>query len=210
MGGCERIGCTLGDLSGTFQPSRRPKWRILLMTYGQFHMRILVLSAALLSLAACDGTKLGDYSAFSDSAQSVKDTSNRDYYPNDQLIVSAKAQFREGNFGKAYSLSKKAIDVQPEDPAAWLVFAASSDMLRRFDKSDYAYRKLQPVIGNRIEFLNNVGYSNLLRGNLQSARRYFLQAYEMDPSNETTANNLELLRNSVNFPKRAPGDLRGI
>lgn len=173
-------------------------------------MRILMISAAVLALSACENAPIGEFSAFSDSAQSARDTSNRDYYPDDQLIVTAKAQFREGNYGKAYTAAKKAIDVVPEDPQAWLIFAASSDMLRRFDKSDFAYRKLQPMIGNRIEFLNNVGYSQLLRGNLQSARRYFLQAYEMDPSNATTANNLEMLRNSVNFPKRAPGDLRGI
>lgn len=173
-------------------------------------MRIVLISAAILALAACEGAGPGEFSAFSDSAASARDTSNRDYYPDDQLIVSAKAQFREGNYGKAYTAAKKAIDVVPEDPQAWLIFAASSDMLRRFDKSDYAYRRLQPIIGNRIEFLNNVGYSNMLRGNLATARRYFLQAYEIDPSNETAANNLELLRNSVNYPKRAPGDLRGI
>ena len=66
------------------------------------------------------------------------------------------------------------------------------------------------MIGNRIEFLNNYGYSHLLRGNLRIARQYFIRAYELDPENETAANNLELLRNSVNYPKRAPGGLQGI
>ncbi|MBT8455555.1 MAG: tetratricopeptide repeat protein [Rhodobacteraceae bacterium] len=173
-------------------------------------MRKIIAGMALLATASCSGVGVGEFSAFSDGSASIQDTSNRDYYPNDELIVVGKAQFKEENYGLAYRSFKKAIDVAPEDPQAWLGYAASADMLRRFDKADFAYRKIQPVVGNRIEFLNNFGYSQLLRGNLQSARAYFLRAYEIDPSNETTANNLELLRNSVSYQRRAPGDLRGI
>lgn len=173
-------------------------------------MRKVIAAVALLATASCSDIGIGEFSAFSDSSDSVSDTSNRDYYPNDQLIVSGKSHFAEGNYGLAYRSFKKAIDVAPEDPQAWLGYAAAADMTRRFDKADFAYRKIQPVVGNRIEFLNNFGYSQLLRGNLQSARSFFLRAYEIDPSNETTANNLELLRNSASFQKRAPGDLRGI
>jgi Flp pilus assembly protein TadD len=35
-----------------------------------------------------------------------------------------------------------------------------------------------------------------------AARRYFLKAYDIDPNNPTTANNLQLLGNSVSFAKR--------
>jgi Flp pilus assembly protein TadD len=126
------------------------------------------------------------------------------------LIVEAKVQFRANQYGKASSLFKRALDVAPNDPQALLGYAASSDMLRRFDQADMAYRRLQPIIGNRIEFHNNYGYSQLLRGNLQVARRHFLIAYEQDPSNEFAANNLELLRNSVSYQRRSPGDLRGL
>jgi hypothetical protein len=37
-----------------------------------------------------------------------------------------------------------------------------------------------------------------------------LRAYEIDPSNERAANNLELLRNSINYPRRSAGDIEGI
>ena len=169
------------------------------------------LSVAVFLLAAgCQVAGPGGFNAFSDSPEVALDTSNVAYYPDDQLLVSAKAQFREGNYGKSYTLFKKAIDVVPSDPAAWLGFAASSDMLRQFDRSDYAYGRLKPVIGNRVEFLNNYGYSMLLRGELVAARQYFLKAYEKEPSNPVTANNLELLRNSVQYPRRARGDLKGI
>ena len=135
---------------------------------------------------------------------------NLAYYPDDQILVSAKAQFRDGNYGTSYRMFKKALDVTPQDPAAWLGFAASADMLRKFDHSDFAYKRLQPMIGNRIEYLNNYGYSMLLRGDLVKARADFLTAYEKDPSNPVTANNLELLRNSVEYPKRGPGQLKAL
>jgi len=143
-------------------------------------------------------------------ATSNQDTSNVDYYPDDQLLVTGKLQFKEQNYGKANSLFKKALDVAPNDPEALLGYADSSDMLRRFDLADLAYKKLQPIIGNRIEYHNNYGYSQLLRGNLQAARRHFIVAYEIDPANETAANNLQLLRNSSSYQKRSPGDLKGI
>jgi Flp pilus assembly protein TadD len=165
-------------------------------------MRACILLILITSLASCTSVDVEDLSSFGDSADTVIDTSIVDYYPDDQLITVGKVQFREGNYGKSYSLFKKAVEVVPNDPQAWLGFAASSDMVRRFDSSDIAYRKLAAVIGNRPEYYNNVGYSHLLRGNLKSARRHFLKAYELDPSNEFTANNLELLRNSVYHPKR--------
>lgn len=161
-------------------------------------------------LAACTEGGLGDLSTFGDTAASVNDTANRAYYPDDEAIVAAKAQFNAGNYGKAHALFKKAVDVAPNDPQALLGYAASLDMLRRFDLADAVYRKLQPLIGNRIEFHNNFGYSQLLRGNLQAARKHFLIAYEMDPTNEFAANNLEMLRNSVAYQKRSRGDLQGI
>ncbi|WP_137700740.1 tetratricopeptide repeat protein [Marimonas lutisalis] len=170
----------------------------------------VIAFAIVLGVAGCENVDLGEFAGFSDRKVSLRDTSNLAYYPDDEILVAAKAQFKAGNYGKSFRMFKRALDVTPEDPAAWLGFAASADMLRKFDRSDFAYKKLQPTIGNRIEYLNNYGYSMLLRGELVQARAYFLRAYEMDPSNPVTANNLELLRNSVEFPKRGPGQLKGI
>ena len=174
------------------------------------NMRLLFIIFIFLFLASCNTSNVFDISSFSDKASTVKDTSVTDYYPDDQLVVEGKLQFKEGNYGKAYTLFKKAINVVPNDPHAWIGYAAASDHLRRFDSSNRAYRRLAKMIGHRPEYHNNVGYSYLLRGNLRQARRHFLKAYEIDPSSEVTANNLELLRNSVSHPKRGLNASKGI
>lgn len=173
------------------------------MRYGKVLIVVLLLGG-------CAGVGVSEFSAFSNRSPALDDLSTRNFYPNDEVLVSARTQFSQRNFGRAHRDFREAINLAPTDPAAWLGFAAASDMLGRFDDADTAYARLRPVIGNRIEFLNNYGYSQLLRGNLVAARSYFLRAYELDPTNEITANNLELLRSSVGFPRRAPGDLRGI
>lgn len=153
-------------------------------------------------LSGCQGIDINNAASFGDAASTVGPIVKTKYYPNDQLIGQGKRQFSEGHYGKSYSLFKKAVEVYPKDPQAWLGYAASADHLRRFKNADIGYRKLSRMIPKRPEYLNNVGYSYLLRGNLQLARRYFLRAYEIDPENETTANNLEMLRNSTKFVKR--------
>lgn len=166
--------------------------------------RVSALSAAaLLFLAGCQNTSLSDQSTFADSALSVQDVSDVAYYKNDELLRKGVVQFREKNYGKAYATFKRSVEVFPEDPHAWLGYAASADQLGRFNNADIAYKKLAKMIPGRPEYYNNLGYSHLLRGDLRQARNLFLKAYEIDPSNETTANNLELLRNSDKFAKRA-------
>ena len=109
-------------------------------------MKRFVFLISAVVLASCSDVNFGDLSSFGDSEASLSDTSRADYYTDDQLIISGKVQFREGNYGKSYSLFKQAINENPRDPAAWLGYAAASDMLRRFDQSKKAYSRLQPVI----------------------------------------------------------------
>lgn len=173
-------------------------------------MRIFIAFALTLALASCTDMPAGAFSAFSNSPESARDTANREYYESDAPIVKGRLLFRDEAYGRAYTQFKAALNEVPNDPAALLGFAASADMLGRFDQSNGAYEKLKPIIGHRIEYHNNRGYSLLLQGKLIPARTHFLRAYEIDPSNERAANNLELLRNSVNYPKRSRGDLKNI
>jgi Flp pilus assembly protein TadD len=153
-------------------------------------------------LAGCQSAALDDVAAFGDSAKTLEDDSAVAFYKNDELITKGKLQFKEKNYGKSYAIYKRAVAVFPQDPAAWLGFAASADMIARFDTADRAYVQLSRMIGNSPVYYNNLGYSHLLRGDLPKARRYFLKAYELDPANETTARNLELMKNSVKYAQR--------
>lgn len=161
-----------------------------------------IFTIALLILAGCQSGNIANLSTFGDSAESVEDLSEVAYYKDDELLTLGIVQFKEKNYGKSYAIFKRAAEVFPKDPAAWLGYSASADMIGRFDNADRGYGVLAKMIPNRTEYLNNLGYSYLLRGNLVTARRYFLKAYDIDPGNPTTANNLELLRNSVTFAKR--------
>lgn len=160
------------------------------------------LLLAALILTGCQSAAFDDVAAFGDSAKTLEDDSAVAFYKNDELITVGKLQFKEKNYGKSYAIYKRAVAVFPQDPAAWLGFAASADMIGRFDTSDRAYQQLAKMIGNSPVYFNNIGYSHLLRGDLPTARRYFLKAYELDPTNETTARNLELMKNSVKFAQR--------
>ncbi len=153
-------------------------------------------------LAGCQSGDLANLSTYGDSAASNDDLSKVAYYPDDELLKLASVQFREKNYGQAYAIYKRAVEVYPKDPVAWLGYSASADMIGRFDNADIGYKRLARMIPDRLEYLNNLGYSYLLRGNLRNARRYFLKAYDIDPENQITANNLELLRNSVSYANR--------
>jgi len=118
------------------------------------------------------------------------------YHASDNLLKTAKADFREGRFGLAEENFRKAVEVSPRDAEAWLGLAASYDRLRRFDLADRAYDQAIKLVGRNTMMLNNLGYSQLLRGDLKQARRHFLAAYEREPDNPIIRNNLELLNQS--------------
>jgi Flp pilus assembly protein TadD len=172
--------------------------------------RNLLAIASLLTLVGCENVAIGEFSAFSNSSDSARDTSNREFYQSDDPIIAGQALFRDEVYGRAFNKFKNALETNPNDPTALYGYAASADMLGRFDLANAAYDKLRPIIGTRIEYYNNRGYSLLLQGDLVNARTHFLRAYEIDPSNERAANNLELLRNSINYPRRSAGDIEGI
>jgi Flp pilus assembly protein TadD len=61
------------------------------------------------------------------------------------------------------------------------------------------------LTGETVQILNNQGYSYMLRGDLVRARRKLQRAYELDPTNLTIIDNLELLNGSNRFIVRPPG-----
>jgi Flp pilus assembly protein TadD len=143
-----------------------------------------------------------ELTAFGDTFKGLQTIAPVEYYASDQAVAEAKNQFRSENYGNAGALFYKAVQLAPNDGVAWLGLAASCDRIRRFDLSDKAYRQAFRYVGATPEYYNNVGYSYLLRGKLQDARKNFLKAYELAPNDPTVKNNLELLASSVDNIER--------
>ncbi|TPK52947.1 MULTISPECIES: tetratricopeptide repeat protein [unclassified Mesorhizobium] len=91
-------------------------------------------------------------------------------------LAEGKAQFRDANYGLAEQRFRKAVELKADNAEAWMGLAASYDELGRFDFADRAYDQLLKVAGRKPQIVNNMGYSQLLRGNRKKARALLLEA----------------------------------
>ncbi|WP_167529362.1 tetratricopeptide repeat protein [Bradyrhizobium macuxiense] len=128
------------------------------------------------------------------------------YYPSDEPVRMGLEHYNRGNYGIAQRYFKDAVEKSPKDVTAWVGLAASYDKIRRFDLADQAYAQAIRIGGETVQILNDQGYSLMLRGNLNGARRKFEKAYALDPGNPVIANNLELLNGSRKFIERPPNN----
>ena len=137
----------------------------------------------------------------------VQEPTDVQYYASDEPLRLGKEHFGRGNYGLAERYFRDAVEKAPRDATAWVGLAASYDRLRRFDLADQAYAQAITLTGETVQILNNQGYSLMLRGDLDGARRKFLKSYERDPRNATVLNNLELLNSSRRYIQRPPDAL---
>ena len=158
---------------------------------------IIPLAALGLLVAACQPS--AENRLLLESGMTMEDPK---FYPSDEYIRMAKVNFRNGDYGLAERNYRKAVEVTPKDAEAWLGLAASYDRLRRFDLADKAFERVLQLGYNNAAVLNNAGYSQLLRGDLKSARRFLLKAYELEPENPYIVNNIALLGESEKSVKR--------
>ena len=156
-----------------------------------------MLAVACLFLAGCQPS--AENRLLKESEMTLEDPK---YFPSDEYVRMAKVHFRNGDFGLAEEKFRKAVEVTPKDAEAWLGLAASYDQLRRFDLADKAYDHVLQLASNNAIILNNAGYSQLMRGNIEGARRFLLRAYDIDPDNPYIVNNLALLGESKKTVKR--------
>jgi Flp pilus assembly protein TadD len=112
--------------------------------------------------------------------------------PKDDLAL-AKEHFRARNYGLSEMHFRRAVERARGDAEAWLGLAASYDQLKRFRLADRAYGEALKLIGPTPEFLNNRGYSYLLRGDLAKASRDLSEAQAQAPDDERIRNNLAAL-----------------
>lgn len=109
------------------------------------------------------------------------------------LVQHGQKQFAGGYYGSAVDSFAKTVEKDPLNSDAWLGLAAAYDQISRFDEADKAYAKVQSLVGATPSVLNNLGYSYLLRGNLDRARTTLAAAYRVDASNPYILNNIEIL-----------------
>jgi tetratricopeptide (TPR) repeat protein len=137
----------------------------------------------------------------------IRQNADAQYYPSDEPLRLGMEYFNRGNFGLAERYFRDAVEKAPRDASAWIGLAASYDRVGRFDLADRAYHSAIQLVGETTALLNNRGYSYMLRGDLKTARRYFLRAYKREPGNPTIINNLKLLDGSGRFIQRSPDAL---
>src|SRR4029077_9639933 len=90
-------------------------------------------------------------------------------------LNEGKQQFRAANYGLAEKHFRKAVELRADNAEAWMGLAAAYDELGRFDFADRAYDQLVNRAGRKPQVLNNMGYSQLLRGNKTKARTLLLE-----------------------------------
>ena len=109
-------------------------------------------------------------------------------------LSGGKTKFREANYGLAEKHFRKAVELRADNSEAWMGLAASYDQLGRFDFADRAYDQLLKVAGRRPEIFNNMGYSQLLRGNKKKARQLLNEAKNGMADTTVVEANLALLK----------------
>ncbi len=151
------------------------------------------MAAAALVLSGCGSMSDG---AGAPTTLTVQEPASEKYFPSDEPYRLGAEYFNRGNYGLAERYFRDAVEKAPGDGSAWVALASSYDRLRRFDLADRAYQRAIELCGETVQILNNQGYSQMLRGNLKSARKKFHQAAARDPGNPTILNNIKLLDGS--------------
>lgn len=150
--------------------------------------KLAIAATVALVLSGCttgsvDGTKTTAI------AQPPRDISAAD-------LDEGKQQFRAANYGLAEKHFRKAVELRADNAEGWMGLAASYDELGRFDFSDRAYEQLLKITGRKPQVLNNMGYSQYLRGNKKKARQLLLEAKNGMTDTTVVDANLALLKKS--------------
>ncbi|MEZ5811583.1 MAG: tetratricopeptide repeat protein [Rhizobiaceae bacterium] len=145
-------------------------------------------SLAMLAALVVSGCQTGMVNSLDTAVHGVKvaDISAGD-------LNQGKAQFRDANYGLAEKHFRKAVELRADNAEAWMGLAASYDQLGRFDFADRAYDQLLRLAGREPRVVNNLGYSQLLRGNRKKARQLFEEARRNAPNDKVIVANIELL-----------------
>lgn len=111
-------------------------------------------------------------------------------------LNSGKNHFRQANYGLSEKHFRKAVELRASNAEAWMGLAASYDQLGRFDFADRAYKQLLKIAGRKPQIVNNMGYSQYLRGNSKKAYKLLREARRGMPDKTVVDANLKLVSKS--------------
>ena len=156
--------------------------------------RLLALSLAVAPLAACS---MAGLSTHGNSRLQIAEVNNIGSFTADSALLQARSHFRNNDFGHSAAFYKRVVELSPNDSEGYVGLGASYDRLRRFDLSDRVYASLFSLSGGTAQYYNNVGYSQMLRGNLKGAMSNFSQAQKLAPDSIVVANNIQLVKQAA-------------
>ena len=146
----------------------------------------IVTCLAAVSLAGCSQ----QFTSGGLAAEAVGSIARQEQQSNLQI---AQASFQRRAYGLAEKHFRLAVEEDRRNAEAWLGLAASYDQLKRFDLADRAYDELRALIGETVVVLNNLGYSQTLRGNFAKARSLLARAQSLAPDDERVQDNIDFL-----------------
>lgn len=150
-----------------------------------------------LSISGCTTANFAGSSAFGGKRLEVADISDKGSYTAAGALTEARGHFRNNNFGYSAAFYKRVVELTPKDPEGYVGLSASYDMLGRFDLADRVYSAMYKLTGGTAQYYNNLGYSQMLRGNLNAAYTNFKKAEKIEPDSIVVANNLQLLADAA-------------
>jgi Flp pilus assembly protein TadD len=153
-------------------------------------LRLFALSLAALPLAACS---MAGLSTHGNSRLQIAEVNNIGSYTAETALVQARSHFRNNDFGHSAAFYKRVVELAPGNAEGYVGLGASYDRLRRFDLSDRVYASLYAISGGTAQYYNNLGYSQMLRGNLKDAIGNFRKAQKLAPDSVVVANNIQLV-----------------
>jgi Flp pilus assembly protein TadD len=169
---------------------------------------LLLVVPTLLALSGCTATPEGSWGGDAEPTASItrtmQDPADAKYHRSDEPLRMGLEYFGRGAYGTAERHFRDAVEKSPNDRLAWVALAAAYDRTGRFDLADKAYQVAIKLGGESVPILNNLGYSYMLRGDLQRARGKFEEALARDPQNPVVLNNLKLLNGSFRYIQRNP------
>jgi len=118
--------------------------------------------------------------------------------PDGREMAAAHEAFGREEFGVAGRYYQMARASEPDSLDACLGLAASYDWLNRFDLADPVYSSCKKIADDSFLYHNNVGFSHLLRGDLDRASVSLAQAAALRPGHPVVENNLAILRDASN------------